>query len=90
MPRLHSLCVCVCVCVCVLKRGVGEHLAPLVAMPKVLSFVTFVLQNGIVHRDLKLENIFIDGKGDAKVQRNKCQSQTSHGKRGFLVHETSS
>ena len=32
------------------------------------SIINFFLQNGIVHRDLKLENILLDYENNAKVE----------------------
>lgn len=44
----------------------------------------FLFQNGVVHRDLKLENILLDANGNIKVSPATCFQQLPYPTTAFL------
>ena len=42
--------------------------APCARQPQMLSALDFCHSHGVVHRDLKLENLLLDANGDVKVR----------------------
>lgn len=48
-----------------------------------VTILSFHLQNGIVHRDLKLENILLDHENNAKVSKS-----ASYSSRNYIIAET--